>query len=168
MCHSISSFSVKFYYGKIITFSSSGRQPRALLKAMINVDGTEVAVIATHFDDSAHDVTTYRQQCVAALKTMVEGIDPSTPIIFGGDLNQAYSAKGDNTVIIKEVGEFLTSVTKSRNDAKTTMAGSTWYQVDYIFMNELENFKCGYATVHTPTSTKEGLEGSSYVATFVL
>ena len=60
-------------------------------------------------------------------------------------------------MIIKDIGEFLTSVTKSRTDSVTHLVGSTWYQLDYIFTNNL--VKSGYATVDTPMSTKEGLEG---------
>jgi len=136
---------------KIIEFPGTDQQNRALLKAMINVDGTETALIATHFDDSPAAETECRQQCVAALKTMVEGIDPSTPIIFGGDLNQAYSRTNkDDTAIIKDIGKFLTSVTKSRTDVLTHFNGQNWYQLDYVFTNDY--VQCGYATVDTPTS----------------
>ena len=107
--------------------------------------------ICTHCDNAKD--TTVRTDAVATLKTMIDGLDTSTPVIFGGDLNQAYA--GEETVAIKELGEFLNSVTKARYDAKTTMGGSTWYQLDYIFTNAL--VKCGRAKVYTPTSTT--LEG---------
>ena len=132
---------------------SGQEQKRAILKAMIEVEGTDVAIIGTHFDNAKDSKV--REQSVVVLKTMIDGIDPSTPIIFGGDLNQAYA--GVETVAIKDIDTFLTSVTKARYDAKTTQAGETWYQLDYIFTNEL--VQCGYATVDAPTSTKEGLEG---------
>ena len=124
---------------------------RAILKAMVDVNGTETAVICTHFDHV--DDTTVRTESVKKVKSMVESLSASTPVIFGGDLNQAYA--GDDTVVVKEVGEFLNSVTKARYDAKTTMGGSTWYQLDYIFINAL--VECGRAKVYTPTSTT--LEG---------
>lgn len=136
---------------------SGQNEKRAILKAMVDVNGTETAVICTHFDNAKD--TTVRTNAVATLKTMIEGLDVSTPVIFGGDLNQAYA--GDETVVIKEVGEFLTSVTKSRYDAKTTYNVSEetgeikWWRLDYIFTNSL--LKCGRAKVYTPTSTT--LEG---------
>jgi len=130
---------------------SGQNEKRAILKAMVDVNGTETAVICTHFDNA--EDTTVRTNAVATLKTMIDGLDASTPVIFGGDLNQAYA--GDETVAIKELGAFLTSVTKARYDAKTTMAGSTWYQLDYIFTNTLVEY--GRAKVYTPTSkTLEG------------
>ena len=134
----------------VLEWKGTDREPRALLRAMIDVNGTETAVICTHFDNSASAVTTYREDCVDALIEMLADIGEDTPVIFGGDLNQAsgYGDK-DNTVIIRDIGEHLTSVTKSRTDAPTHLVGSTWYQLDYIFTNNLVN--CGYATAPIPT-----------------
>ena len=149
----VSRYPITSTESKVLTFDSSEQEPRALLKAMINVDGTETAVICTHFEDSEAGVTKYREQCVAALKTMLDSIDASTPVIFGGDLNQGYA--GEETPVISNIGQYLTSVTKSRYDAKTHLVNSTWYQLDYIFTNTL--VECGRAKVYTPTSTT--LEG---------
>ena len=149
----VSRYPITSTESKVLTFDSSEQEPRALLKAMINVDGTETAVICTHFEDSEAGVTKYREQCVAALKTMLDSIDASTPVIFGGDLNQGYA--GEETPVISNIGQYLTSVTKSRYDAKTHLVNSTWYQLDYIFANAL--VECGRAKVYTPTSTT--LEG---------
>jgi len=135
---------------------SGQNERRAILKAMVDVNGTETAIFCTHFDNA--EDTTVRTNAVATLKTMIDGLDASTPIIFGGDLNQAYA--GDDTVVVKEVGEFLNSVTKARYDAKSTyytdmQGGDHWVQLDYIFTNAL--VECGRAKVYTPTSTS--LEG---------
>ena len=122
-------------------------EKRVIAKAMVDVDGTETAVIFTHFDNA--EDSTVREKAVEVLKTMLDGIDASTPVIFGGDLNQAYG--GEDTAVISTISQYLTSVTKSRYDATTSMAGSTWYQLDYIFTNAL--VECGRAKVYTPTST---------------
>ena len=73
------------------------------------------------------------------LKTMLDGIDGSTPVVFGGDLNQAYD--GESTVAISTISSYLNSVTDGRWMKTYPHSNGNEYQLDYIFTNAL--VECG-------------------------
>jgi endonuclease/exonuclease/phosphatase family metal-dependent hydrolase len=134
---------------------TNGSEARGLLKAMLDVnhDGkADVATICTHFDGTSEDDSATG---VTLLKTMVKGIadaTPNMPVIFGGDLNQAYN--GDtNTIHIKEIGKFLSSTTYGLTSMKT-FYNETFpegLQLDYIFKNSVVGQ--GEVKVANPTMT---------------
>ena len=137
----------------VVIPNTNGDEARGLLKAMLDINGdgkADVATICTHFDGTSEDDSATG---VVLLEEMVEEIydaTPNMPVIFGGDLNQAYN--GDtNTIHIKEIANFLSSSTYGLTTMKTFYNESfpEGLQLDYIFKNHVVGQ--GAVEVQNPT-----------------
>jgi len=118
------------------------KEPRVIFKSMINVNGTQVAVINTHVDDTAEATS----KAISEAQKMINAIPASTPIIFGGDLNDIPT---QSTPIA--IGELLASVTAGRDAVKTHYS----MQIDYLFTSN--HFAQGLTEVLDPTCSAEDL-----------
>jgi len=122
---------------------SCGGEGRGLLEATIDVNNdnkADVTIICAHFCDGQEEIEVQdRNAGVTLLKSIVQDIKdktPNMPIVFGGDLNQAY-INDKETPHIKDINEFLVSITAGVGGLHTAHTPSyEWYQLDYIFTND--------------------------------
>ena len=134
---------------------TDGNEDRGIYKVMLDVNKdnkADVAVICTHFDDKSE---TDSATGVTLLREMISTIyskTPNMPIVFGGDLNQAYN--GDHaTQHIQDIAELLTSTTYGLTNIKTYYDDSfvDGLQLDYIFTNNY----VGQGTVEVQNPTMD-------------
>lgn len=99
---------------------------RSILIATLDVEGTDLTVIVTHFGLNEDE----RRLALEMLKGELSKI--KTPVIFMGDLNDYH-----NSAVIKELNSILKPTSTSSKPASTP-GGS---RIDYIFMSDSISFK---------------------------
>lgn len=104
------------------TQRGDGYERRSMLLAEIDVKGTVITVIATHFGLKADE----RALAVQMLQNELNVID--TPVIFMGDLNDYY-----DSTIIKQLNVMLKPTSTASSPPSFVSSGK---RIDYIFTSE--------------------------------
>lgn len=141
-----------------ITFSRNHHLPKSLpneqrgmLEVHVEIDGSKLIFLATHFDYHADDGE--RMASVAALRELVER-HGATPIVVAGDLNALPDSR-----VTQKAALFLTDCDESTEvDGFTFPADQPARRIDYLLCNTGSGLSCiarrvlpeGVASDHRP------------------